>query len=47
MYIDVKMPRHRFWKFQDFLDCQDLLFDSAKIKSLDQDTIETNQDPQA
>jgi hypothetical protein len=28
---------------QNFLDCRDLLFESVKIKTLDQDTMETNQ----
>jgi hypothetical protein len=39
--------RQAFRNCWDFLDCQDLLFASVKIKSLDQDHVETNQDPQA
>ena len=35
------------WKCQDFLDCQDLFFETVKIKSLDRDYIKTNRDPQA
>jgi hypothetical protein len=42
-----QLSRQRFWKFRDFFDCGDLIFDSVEIESLDQDTIETNRDPQA
>ncbi len=42
-----RLSRQNFWKCQDFLDCRDELFDDVEIETLDQDTINTNWDPQA
>jgi hypothetical protein len=45
--IKILLSRWTFWQCQDFLDCWVKLFDDVEIESLEQDTIKTNQDPQA
>jgi hypothetical protein len=38
IWIEIsQLSRQKFWKFRDFLDCGDLLFDSVEIESLDRD----------
>jgi hypothetical protein len=42
-----RLSRQAFGYCQDFLNHRDLLFASVEIESLNQDHVETNQDPQA
>jgi hypothetical protein len=42
-----QVPQPTFWKCQEFLGCQDWLKNHVGIETLDQDQVETNQDPQA